>query len=76
MQAQLYQLDINIKFKKKNIDDLCFTFVLSFLKAKMHFTMSENALALRVSEAGSSLDRIRSLLANASGRLKFYTPDK
>ena len=43
-----YNTEINIRFKKQKIDNLCFTFVLSFLKAKMHFTMSENALACKI----------------------------
>ena len=56
--------------QETKIDVLCFTFVLSLLKAKMHFTMSDNALAHKY-----ELDRIRSLLANASGQVKIYTPD-
>ena len=32
--------NINIRLKKQKIDDLCYTFVLSFLKAKTHFSMS------------------------------------
>ena len=40
----------------------------------MHFSMSENALPVRVSLADISLDRIRSLLADASRGVEFYTP--
>ena len=40
---------VTIQYKhpvqEAKIDGLCFTYVLSFLKAKMHFKMSENALA-------------------------------
>ena len=50
-----------------------FTFVLSSLKDKMHFTFRK---CTRASLAGILLTCNRSFLANASGHVEFYTPAK